>query len=120
MFDLIQEGEAAGENRKNLVRACSEALLIATAKCYAPTKLWEGFGQSFYPRDETDGDVNTKLMLTVFTGGKAAASQVRFSKFYLIIDAVEYTKNEVSPSEQLPMHYMKFIAGMKKAFAGTK
>jgi hypothetical protein len=59
-------------------------------------------------------------MLTVLTGGKAAASQVKFAKFYLIIDAAEYTKNETSPSEHMPMHYMKFLAAIKKAFAGTK
>lgn len=75
LFDLIQEGEATGQNLKNIVKACSEALLMGTAKCYSPVNTFEGFSQSFYPRDEEiDGAVNTKLMITVFTGGKAASS----------------------------------------------
>lgn len=47
LFELIQEGESEGDNRKNIVRACSEALLYATAKCYSPQDVWEGFCQSF-------------------------------------------------------------------------
>lgn len=94
LFELIEEGENEGENRKNIVRACSEALLYGTAKCYAPQNVWEGFSQSFYPRDEEiEGVANTKLMITVFNGGKAAGSVVKFSKFYLIVDAAEFSKN---------------------------
>lgn len=98
LFELIQEGESEGENHKNIVRACSEALVFGTAKCYSPQNVWEGFGQSFYPRDEEiEGVANTKLMMTVFSGGKAAGSAVRFAKFYLIVDAAEFSRTGQDP-----------------------
>jgi len=49
--------------------------------------VFEGFKESFYPIDEEEGSSNTKLMVTIFNGGKAYASQVKWSKFFLIIDA---------------------------------
>ena len=120
LFELIQEGENEGDNRKNIVRACSEALLSATAKCYAPQNVWEGFSQSFYPMDEEiEGIKNTKLMITVFTGGKAAGSAVKFSKLYLIVDAAEFTKSNTDPEEVLPC-YAKFLQAIRKGFASTK
>lgn len=120
LFELIQEGESEGENRKNIVRACSEALLYGTAKCYSPQDAWDGFSQSFYPRDEEiEGAINTKLMMTVFSGGKAVGSAVRFAKFYLIVDATEFARSRQDPQEVLPC-YQRFLAAMRKGFASTK
>jgi hypothetical protein len=73
------------DNLRNIVKACSEAITIATAKCYAPENVFNGFSNSFY-RNENPNN-NTKMLLTVFNGGKALNSAVKFSKFYLIIDA---------------------------------
>lgn len=74
----------------------------------------------FYPRDEEiEGVKNTKLMITVFTGGKAAGSAVKFSKFYVIVDVAEFTKNKMDPQELLPC-YAKFLAALRKGFAATK
>jgi hypothetical protein len=73
---------------KNVIKACSEALMYAVAKCFAPVNVWEGFNQSFYPRDEeVEGTRNTKLLVNVFSGGKTTTSLVKFAKFFLIIDA---------------------------------
>jgi hypothetical protein len=73
---------------KNIIKACSEALTYAVAKCFAPVNIFEGFVQSFYPRDEdVEGTRNTKLLVNVLGGGKGTTSLVKFSKFYLIIDA---------------------------------
>jgi hypothetical protein len=45
----------AGEelaNRVNLTKASSEALAYAVAKSFSLINVFEGFVQSFYPRDE--------------------------------------------------------------------
>jgi hypothetical protein len=83
-----EEKEAIGAAKNSLIRVCSEAIMFAVAKCYCPSNPYDGFKESFYPRDEdVEGTKNTKLLITVFNGGKAIGSTVKFSKFYLIIDA---------------------------------
>ena len=51
LFSLISDGDAEGEIRINIVRACSEALVYATAKCYNPDKPFEGLGHSFFQKN---------------------------------------------------------------------
>lgn len=88
---LAQSSEAAVESelaRRGIIRACSEALVFAVAKAYQPVDVWRGFGESLFPRDEeSEGVVNTKLMISVLSGGKALNSAVKWGKIYLIIDA---------------------------------
>ena len=106
----------------NVVRACSEALMFAVAKCFSPQDVFEGFKESFYPRDEeVEGTKNTKLMVTVLNGGKHVNSQVKFSKFYLIIDAASQTNAEavVDPLE-ITNFYQKFLVAFKKGIIATK
>lgn len=111
----IDAGEELA-NRVNLIKACSEALAYAVAKSFSPVNVFEGFVQSFYPRDEeVEGTKNTKLLINVFIGGKLAASAVKFSRIYLIIDAATAT----DPYKILS-YYQKFLQGLKKQFAGTK
>jgi len=55
----------------------------------------------------------------VLTGGKVSTSAVKFSKFYLIIDSVELSIQNMDPEQILPF-YQKFLAAMRKAFAATK
>jgi hypothetical protein len=47
LFDYIGNHETDSENKKNLIKACSEALVYAVAKCYSPVNLWQGFKESF-------------------------------------------------------------------------
>jgi len=83
---------------KNIVKACSEALLYSVAKCFSPENVWEGFKECFYPKDEDEGAANTKLLITVLNGGKHYQSAVKFSKFYLIIDTKGEGADDVDPS----------------------
>ena len=90
LCDLLQALEASQEDskQKNIVKACSEALTYGVAKSFSPVNVYEGFVQSFYPRDEdVEGTKNTKLLISVLNGGKALASAVKFSKVYLIVDS---------------------------------
>jgi hypothetical protein len=96
--------------------------MYAVAKCYCPTNSYDGFKSSFYPRDEdTDGTKNTKLLITVLNGGKVMNSAVKFSKFYLIIDAHGQgnPENRVNPI-RITNYYQKFLIALKKGFQGTK
>lgn len=84
--------------------------MFAVAKCFEPNEVYKGFLQSFYPRDlEVDGMKNTKLLITVLNGGKATASAVKFSKFYLVMDVGIYDE----PLEVMPF-YQKFMTALKK------
>jgi hypothetical protein len=72
----------------NLVRACSEALTIAVAK----TLTTEDIAEIFVYREEikqasySDQEAPSKFLVQLLTGGKAAGSAVKFSKFYLVVD----------------------------------
>lgn len=118
LCDLLQAHEGGEEESKqrNLIKACSEALTYAVAKSFCPVNIYEGFVQSFYPRDEeVEGTKNTKLLISVLNGGKIMASAVKFSKVYLIIDAAS-----AEDPYKIINFYQKFLTGLKKQFAGTK
>jgi enolase len=98
--------------------------MYAVAKCYCVNNVFDGFKQSFYPYDE-DIDItrNTKLLISVFNGGKAANSVVKFTKFYLIVDAAAQggatEEAKVDPIRILGF-YQKFLVGLKKGIHATK
>ena len=52
LYEFMQAGDGEGDYKKNVVRACSEALTYAVAKCFCPHQVFAGFTESFYPRDE--------------------------------------------------------------------
>lgn len=115
--ELIKEVEAGEEEkgRKIIIKACSEAIMYAVAKCFEPNQVYRGFLQSYYPRDDEFGVKNTKMLMTVLNGGKAMGSTVKFSKFYLIVDAGLYSE----PMEIMNF-YQKFLVAVKKAIQATK
>ena len=120
LFESISAGEECGQNRKNVVRACSEAVVYGVAKSYCPNDVWVGFTKSFYPRDEDcEGSVNSKLMVNVLTGGKGVNSLVKFANFFLIIDAAQLTMNKVDPY-CIMGYYRAFLQNLKQSFAATK
>lgn len=93
---------------------------MAVAKAYEPVDVWKGFGQSLFPRDEeSEAAVNTKLMVTVLSGGKAAASAVKWSKVYLVIDAARFHMSGQSPTS-LIKYYKQFLQSLKSGMASSK
>lgn len=120
LYGFMQAGDGESDYKKNVVRACSEALTYGVAKCFCPHQVFDGFTESFYPRDEDiEGHKNTKLLVTVLNGGKATGSQVKFSKFLLIIDAAGATLKGIDPIE-IVTWYQKFLVALRKGFSGTK
>lgn len=84
--------------------------MYAVAKCFCPNNLYDGFVQSFYPRDEeVEGTKNTKLLINVLTGGKGTTSLVKFSKFFLIIDSATCPE-----PKKIMTYYQKFLSNLKK------
>jgi hypothetical protein len=72
--------------------------------------VFEGFVQSFYPRDEeVEGTKNTKLLISILNGGKAVSSAVKFSKIFLIVDSAS-----CDDSYKIIGFYQKFIQALKK------
>jgi enolase len=71
----------------NVVKAVSEAILLATASCYQKIDTYQGINKNVlkeeFPRR------GTKLLVNVLNGGKVLGSAVKFAKFYLIIDGNE-------------------------------
>lgn len=120
LYEFMQAGDGEGDYKKNIVRACSEALTYAVAKCFCPHQVFAGFTESFYPRDEdVEGHKNTKLLVTVLNGGKATGSQVKFSKFFLIIDSAGASSKGIDPIE-IVSWYQKFLVALRKGFSATK
>ena len=90
--------------------------MYAVAKCFSPVNVWEGFLESFYPRDEeVEGTRNTKLLVNVLSGGKTTTSLVKFSKFFLIIDAAT-----AKDPYKIMGYYQKFLQALKKSIQATK
>jgi hypothetical protein len=52
----------------------------------------------------------TKLLINIFNGGKILGSAVKFSKFYLIVDAREQVLQDIDLTEC----FVKFIQSVKK------
>jgi len=112
----MQAGDGESDYKKNIVRACSEALTYAVAKCFSPHQVYEGFTQSFYPLDDDiDTHRNTKLLVTVLNGGKAVGSAVKFAKFFLVIDAASASSQKIDPIEIIAW-YQKFLFALRKGF----
>ena len=59
---------------------------------------------------EVDGVKNTKLLITVLNGGRATASAVKYSKFFLVMDVGLFEE----PLEVMAF-YQKFMTALKKA-----
>lgn len=59
-------------------------------------------------------NAKTKLIVSVLNGGKAAGSQVKYSKFYLIVDG--HADRQVN----LTQAFLKFKEGLRKAFSSVK
>jgi hypothetical protein len=114
LYEYMAAGDGEGEFKKNAIRACSEALTFAVAKCFCPHQIFNGFTESFYPRDDEESQKNTKMLITVLTGGKTAGSAVKFSRFYLIIDAAGASSKGVDPIE-IVTWYQKFLLALRKA-----
>ncbi len=58
-----------------------------------------------------------KLMFTLFNGGKALNSKVKFAKFYLIMD---YQQQEVQQGKDAVLIYYKVCALIKKMVSAHK
>jgi hypothetical protein len=101
----------------NIIKACSEALFFGVVSCFKNEMQaykvirdnlhpCAGFGYHFAS--------SSKLLINLFTGGKASGSTVRFSRFYLIIDGW------ANPDCKIPVAYSKFVTALRKSFATVK
>ena len=115
---ILAQAEAEPDQppKKCIVKACSEALVYAVAKCFSPDNLYRGISSSFY-QFEKFKDMNTNLMITVLNGGKSVGSAVKFSKFYLLIDCSHCLSTTELPRMD-PMRilsfYQKFLMALRK------
>jgi hypothetical protein len=101
----------------NIIKACSEALFFGVVSCFKNEMQaykvirdnlhpCAGFGYHFAS--------SSKLLINLFTGGKASGSTVRFSRFYLIIDGW------ANPDCKIPVAYSKFVTALRKSFGTVK
>ena len=98
-----------------LIKGVSEAIYLATAACMAEGHIGNAIYDSLNPVPVSNYErPETKLMINMLTGGKAAGSTVRYSRFYLIVDP--YANLEVN----IPNALNKFIAELKKKFSAIK
>ena len=96
--------------------------MYAVAKCFAPEKVYSGFNNAYYTTGDQQPRVrNTKLLVTIFNGGKVVNSAVKFTKFYLVIDACSQGGDDtrVDPIKIIG-YYQKFLVALKKSIQATK
>ena len=122
-----EEGEEVKENEEALramargcnsyaVRSCLEALWYAYGHSITPEMPLASQYRNIWSKEMTPTTIVVpKLMFTIFNGGKALGSKVRFSRFYIIMNLrvqdVEIDANVV---------YYKIAAAVKKAITSHK
>jgi len=105
----------------NVIKACSEAILYGAAKCYEQVDLYKGIRDHYFPMRVMEGNevgVRTKLLFTIFNGGKSLGSQVKFGKFYLIIDPWQALME--GQEIEIVDCFVRFQQAIKKAITSTK
>lgn len=60
----------------NIIKGCSEAILYAAASCFDTINLYSSISEKLYQGEFEKRP--TKLMLTLFNGGKSNGSNVKF------------------------------------------
>ena len=60
----------------NVIKACSEAILFAAASCFERINMYKAIRVNLYQSEFSA--VQTKLMITLFNGGKSNGSAVKF------------------------------------------
>lgn len=84
------------------------------ASCYCPGELERGIREKILSPIAKGAAFETKLMHTVFNGGKAYGSAVKFSKFYLLVEAHPQNPDQVMEC------FLKFQQALVKQIASTK
>ena len=108
MEDLVGPG-------LSIVRACSEALFFGVVACFKQEiPAYKAIRENLHPCIGSHFAPNNKLLISVFIGGKASGSAVKFSRFYLIVDG------HANPEINIPACYMKFLAALRKSFGSIK
>lgn len=98
----------------SIIKAVSEALYFGVASCLKGNgPAYQAIRQDIHPCED-NRSANTKLMISLLTGGKSAGSQVKFSRFYLIVDGY------ANPDVHIPTAFNKFIAAFKKNMGAIK
>ena len=100
------------------MKAISEGIYLAVAQCmrkgnetaHAIRDNLQPLGQESYTMQMPE----SKLLMTIFTGGKAGGSQVKFSKFYLIVDG------HVNPDMNIVAVFKAFVSALKSKFTTGK
>lgn len=101
----------------SIVKACSEALFFGVVSCFKnEMTASKVIRENLHPCSGAGYHFasNSKLLINLFSGGKASGSSVRFSRFYLIVDGY------ANPDCKVYAAYAKFIQALRKSFASVK
>lgn len=98
----------------SIIRACSEALLFGVVTCLKNDSSAREVIRNNFNSSTMHIKTPTKLLMCVFTGGKASGSLVKFSKFYLVIDGF------ANPDTNIPNAFTKFMNALKKNMSTVK
>lgn len=99
------------------VKACSEAIFFAVGACLRREQsLASSIKDNLHPVviNQAASMAETKLLVNVFSGGKAAGSSVKFAHFYLIVDG------HANPELNLMGAYKAFLTYLKSKFTTAK
>jgi hypothetical protein len=87
---IAEEGAEIGAPGTAIIRACSEAMYFGASSCLDNRAGTVGMTirEHFSPQSGIEVPAKaTKMLFTLFNAGRGSGSTVKFSKFYLIVDA---------------------------------
>lgn len=97
------------------IKACSEALFFGVAHCIRQElTLANSIRENLHPTNNPS-DSQSKLMINILSGGKAASSPVKFKNFYLIVDGAA-----ANADSKIIASFKAFLAQLKTKFTVGK
>ena len=102
---------------KAFIKACSEAIFFGVAHCIKQdATLAQSIRENLHPIAHRIQSIqnDTKLLVNVLTGGKIAASSVKFAHFYLICDG------KANPEVSVANAFRTFLSHLKSKFTTGK
>jgi len=113
---LSEDNEAEGICNPYAVRSCLEAVWFAYGNTLTPELPCKSLYRHMMQKEMNPLNVTVpKLMFTVFNGGKALVSKVKFSRFYIILNL-----KVADVSVDANLLYYKISAAIKKAITSHK
>ena len=108
--ESLRSQSLANKTGMAFIKACSEAIFLGVAHCIKQEQsLALSIRENLHPLANRVqlSECNTKLLINLLTGGKAANSAVKFGNFYLIVDGYQNSEANIAGCFKAFMTHLK-------------